>query len=261
MSSFPANPERDVTQLQHGDSILSPYHRAMPSAGPTSGLTALTLAAIWCGPGLAPHWPALAHAMGVPLRLDGPDGVALTFDDGPHPEGTPAILEALAARDAKATFFLVGEQVERYPALAAEIVAAGHQVAIHGYRHRNQMRLLPGELADDIQRASDLIGEASATQRHLYRPPYGIFTLLGLSLVRRAALDPLLWSQWGRDWRASISAEEIVRLVCRDLAAGDVVLLHDADWYSSPGSHRHTAAALPRILDVLEERRLRPVLP
>jgi peptidoglycan/xylan/chitin deacetylase (PgdA/CDA1 family) len=85
--------------------------------------------------------------------------------------------------------------------------------------------------------------------------------LVGLSAVRAASLEPLLWSKWGRDWRAKTTAEEIVRLSCRDLGGRDVLLLHDADWYSSPGSHRHTAAALPRILDALEERGLRPVLP
>ena len=80
----------------------------------------------------------------------GAPGVALTFDDGPHPEGTPAVLEVLARAGARATFFLVGEQVQRRPALAAEIVAAGHAVALHGYRHRPQLRLSAGEVRDDI---------------------------------------------------------------------------------------------------------------
>jgi peptidoglycan-N-acetylglucosamine deacetylase len=183
----------------------------------------------------------------------------MTFDDGPHPEGTPAVLEALAARGAKATFFMVAEQVARHRSLAAEVAAAGHELAVHGYRHRNQMRLLPGEFADDLRRATELIGEVSGARPHLYRPPYGIFTLVGLSLVRRASLQPLLWSRWGRDWRAGTDASEIVRLVSRGLGEDDVVLLHDADWYGSPGSHRHTAAAVPGVLDALEERGLRPV--
>lgn len=197
--------------------------------------------------------------MRVPLRVPRPGGVALTFDDGPHPQGTPAVLEALAARDAKATFFMVAEQVDRYPSLAAEVVAAGHEAAVHGYRHRNQMLLLPHEFADDLRRATDLIGEVCGRPPQLYRPPYGIFTLVGLSLVRRASLQPLLWSRWGRDWRAGTDGQEIARLVSRGLGEDDVVLLHDADWYSSPGSHRHTAAAVPRVLELLEQRGLRPV--
>ena len=208
---------------------------------------------------MAPHWPALARALGVPLRLNERDGVALTFDDGPHPDGTPLVLEALARGGASATFFLVAEQVERYPSLAAEIFAAGHQLAVHGYRHRNQMLLSPSEFARDLWKAIDVIGTVSGRRPALYRPPYGIFTLTGLSAVREASLQPLLWSKWGRDWRAHTNAEEIARLASRGLRDGDVVLLHDADWYSASGSHRRTAAALSEIIDLLRERGLRTV--
>ena len=89
---------------------------------------------------VAPHVPRAAAALHVPRTLRGAAGVALTFDDGPHPEGTPAVLEILAQADIKAAFFLVGEQVERRPALAAEIASRGHLVAVHGYRHRPQPR-------------------------------------------------------------------------------------------------------------------------
>lgn len=225
----------------------------------TSLLGALGLGAVWCGPGIAAHWPPVARAMDVALRRTDADGIALTFDDGPHPEGTPAVLEILAARGAVATFFLVAEQVERYPQLTAEIVAGGHDVAVHGYRHRNQMRLLPAQFTRDLERGIEVIGGICGCRPRLYRPPYGIFTLTGLAEVRRASLEPLLWSKWGRDWRGSTTPEEIAHLATRDLGGGDVVLLHDADWYSSPGSHRQTTAALPRILDVLQERGLRAV--
>jgi peptidoglycan-N-acetylglucosamine deacetylase len=224
---------------------------------PKAFVGALTsLGAVWCGPGLAPHWPALARVMDVPLRTHRSEGVCVSFDDGPHPEGTPAVLEALARRSATATFFVVGEQVERFPALAREIVAAGHELAVHGYRHRNQMRLLPSEFADDLERAVEVIGEAYGRRPRLYRPPYGIFTLTGLSEVRRSSLAPLLWSRWGRDWRRNTNPREIARLAANGASAGDVLLLHDADWYSAPGSHRNTAEALPAILDALAERGL-----
>ena len=187
-------------------------------------------------------------------------GVTLSFDDGPHPEGTPAVLEALAREQARAAFFLVAEQVERYPALAAEIAAAGHVCAVHGYRHRNQMRLTPRAFAEDLERAVAVIGETCGRPR-LYRPPYGIFTLPGLRTVRRAGLEPLLWSKWGRDWRGRTTPAEIVALAVRGLSAGDVVLLHDADWYSHRGSHRNTAAAVPAILTEIRRLGLRPVVP
>lgn len=219
---------------------------------------ALGLAAVWCGPGLAAHWPALARALALPRRLQPASGVALTFDDGPHPEGTPAVLGALERAEAIATFFLVGEQVERYPWLAAEIVAAGHEPAVHGYRHRNQMRVGPRSLAADLRRSVEVIGDACGRAPRLYRPPYGAFSPVGLALVRRMSLEPLLWSEWGRDWRADTSADEIAALATGGLTPGSVILLHDADWYSSPGSHRRTAAALPAILAELERRGLQP---
>jgi peptidoglycan/xylan/chitin deacetylase (PgdA/CDA1 family) len=202
--------------------------------------------------------PAVCRAIGVERRLAGAPGVVLTFDDGPHPEGTPAVLEALDRAGARAVFFVVGEQVERFPSLVAELAAAGHEVALHGYRHLNQMRVTPGWLADDLKRGAEAIVSATGTPPTLYRPPYGIFTPAGLVIARRAGYRPLLWSRWGRDWRAQTSAAEIAALAARDLTAGDVVLLHDADWYSAAGSHLRTAAAVPLLLDAIERRGLQP---
>src|SRR3981081_2223293 len=91
--------------------------------------------AAWTWPAPAPFVPHLAERLGIPCRLAGAAGIALTFDDGPHPQGTPAALEARAARGATAALFLVGEQVARWPEVAAEIAAAGHEIGIHGYRH------------------------------------------------------------------------------------------------------------------------------
>jgi peptidoglycan/xylan/chitin deacetylase (PgdA/CDA1 family) len=234
---------------------LGPYIRVVLE----ESAAAIGLAAAWCGPAAAVHCPPVARALRVPLRLEGLDGVALTFDDGPHPEGTSAVLAALAQAHVTATFFLVGEQVERYPAMTREIVAAGHEPAVHGYRHHNQMRLLPRAFARDLQRAIEAIAETCGRQPRLYRPPYGVFTPVGLSAVRRSSLEPLLWSKWGRDWRANTTSEEIAALASRELSAGDVVLLHDADWYSSSGSHMRTAAAIPELLERIAQQGLRPV--
>jgi peptidoglycan/xylan/chitin deacetylase (PgdA/CDA1 family) len=92
-----------------------------------------------------------------------------------------------------------------------------------------------------------------------YRPPYGIFSPAGLRYARARGWRPLLWSRWGRDWAARATPESIAAKVTDDLRAGDVLLLHDADWYSAPGSHRNTAAALPHVLDAIEARGLRTV--
>ena len=210
---------------------------------------AAALAATWCAPAPAPVVPLLAARFGIKVRLRSPHGIALTFDDGPHPRGTPAVLEALARANARATFFLVGEQVERRPSLAAEIAAAGHEIAIHGYRHTLLLRRTPWELSEDLARAADAIGAATGVEPTCYRPPYGVFSTAGLVLVHRRGWSPLLWSRWGRDWTKHATPAGIARRATRELSAGDVVLLHDADFYSSAGSWAKTAAALPSILD------------
>jgi peptidoglycan-N-acetylglucosamine deacetylase len=211
-------------------------------------------------PALAPVLPALGSRLPVVLRQDGEEGVALTFDDGPHPQGTPAVLETLRERGALATFFLAGEQVERRPALVAEIVAAGHRVELHCHRHRNQLRLTPKMLLDDAERARAAIEEAGGQAIHDYRPPYGIFSASGLRAVRGRGWRPLLWSRWGRDWTRTATPESIARKSTAAVRAGDVVLLHDADYYSAPGSWSRTASALPIILDEIEARGLKPML-
>jgi peptidoglycan/xylan/chitin deacetylase (PgdA/CDA1 family) len=187
--------------------------------------------------------------------------VVLTFDDGPHPDGTPAVLEELARAGARATFFLVGEQVERRPAVAASIVSAGHLVALHGYRHRLQLRLSNAAVADDLARGAAAIADATGVQPRWHRPPFGIYSAAGLRAARAAGLEPLLWSRWGKDWRKFTTPERIAARATREVGAGDVILLHDADFYSARDSHRRTVAALPRIFSVLSLRGFDTVLP
>lgn len=211
---------------------------------------------------LAPIVPACAGALELPRRLAaGADGVAITFDDGPHPEGTPAVLELLARAGAHATFFMIGEQVTARPELAASIVAAGHQVALHGYRHRLQLGLGRTGVEDDLRRGADAIAQATGAEPVWHRPPYGIYSPDGLRAARSSGLKPLLWSQWGRDWRKFTSPQRIYARVCDRLLPGDVILLHDADFYSAKDSHRRTTAALSLILAELKRRKIGTVLP
>jgi len=199
----------------------------------------------------------LADALRIERRLRAAGrGVALTFDDGPHPDGTPAALELLRETGARATFFLVGEQVQRNPGLAAEIAAAGHEIGLHGFRHRLLLRRTVRDLADDLDRAMDIIGAATGQEPLCYRPPYGVFSSGGLDLVRRRGWRPVLWSKWGRDWTHRATPESIARLVTTGLGPGDIVLLHDADHYSVPASWQRTVAALPRVLESVERLRL-----
>ncbi len=213
----------------------------------------------WALPALAPVAAPVAAVLGVSRRAPELAGVALTFDDGPHPQGTPAVLEALANAGAHATFFLVGEQVDARPALAAEIAAAGHTVAVHGYRHHVQLRVPPRALGADLDRAAASIEDATGHVPGIHRPPLGIYSHPGLRGVRRRGWHPLLWSRWGRDWSARETDASIAARATRDLTAGDVLLLHDADFYSDPGCWRQTVAALPRVLEAIAARGLEPV--
>jgi peptidoglycan-N-acetylglucosamine deacetylase len=201
--------------------------------------------AAWALPALAPLHAPLAARLGLRTRLERP-GVALTFDDGPHAQGTPAMLEILRAAGVSATFFMVGEQVERNPSLPQEVAAAGHAIAIHGYRHRNLLRLTPRAIADDFDRACDVI----PASQPLHRAPYGIYSWPAILAVRRRGWAPVLWSRWGRDWRRWTTPERIAKKIGPP-TAGDILLLHDADDYSARDSWRRTAAALPRIIDAV----------
>jgi peptidoglycan-N-acetylglucosamine deacetylase len=220
-----------------------------------SGAT-LAAAVLHAGPALAPVVPGLGERLGLRMREEAGDCVALTFDDGPHPQGTPAVLELLREAGARATFFLAGEQVLRRPTLVAEVVAAGHRVELHCHRHRNQLRLTPRALLADCERARAAIEDAGGQEVRDYRPPYGIFSGAGLRAVRSRGWRPVLWSRWGRDWTARATPASIARKATAEIAAGDIVLLHDADYYSARGSWVRTAAALPAILEELERRGL-----
>jgi peptidoglycan-N-acetylglucosamine deacetylase len=212
-------------------------------------------------PGLAGAWPALRPALGVEDHTSSGRGYALTFDDGPHPHGTPAVLEILAREHVRATFFLVGEQVLRNPALAREIADAGHGIALHCHRHRNLLRLTPSQVREDIARAHHAIVTHTGCAPQLYRPPYGVLNAAALCLARRRGWRTLLWSHWGRDWEAQATAASISARVTNGVGDGSVLLLHDADDYSAPGSWRGTVQALPRVLETLARRGLEPVSP
>jgi peptidoglycan/xylan/chitin deacetylase (PgdA/CDA1 family) len=170
-------------------------------------------------------------------------------------------LDLLARAGHKGTFFLIGEQVERRPELARKIVSEGHVVAVHGYRHRLQTRLSANQLRVDLDRALHTIQDATGVSPAHHRPPYGVYSPAGLRIATASGLKPLLWSRWGKDWRRFTNARRIAARATRNLSAGDVVLLHDADFYSSRNSHRRTVQALRLIIGELERLEIGTVLP
>lgn len=185
--------------------------------------------------------------------------VALTFDDGPDPASTPAILGALEGLGWPATFFLLGEMVRRSPSLAADIAAAGHEVAVHGDRHRSHLFRTPRDIGDDLQRSLSSIIDATSTSPRWFRPPYGSISAGTLLATRGTGLRTVLWGAKGRDWRRDASPASVHEDVRRRLAPGSTVLLHDSDCTSAPGSWRSTLGALPLLAADLSERGIEPV--
>ncbi|MBC7375400.1 MAG: polysaccharide deacetylase family protein, partial [Frankiales bacterium] len=173
-----------------------------------------------------------------------PGGVALSFDDGPDPAGTPAVLDALARLGWSATFFMLGRQVRAHPDIARRVAEAGHEIAVHGDRHRNHLTRTPAALQRDLRCAREVISQVTGVEPRWYRPPYGVLSGGTLQAARAVGLQPVLWTAWGKDWTRT-SPEFIAQRVLRDLREGGTVLLHDSDCTSTAGSWRSTTDSLP----------------
>jgi peptidoglycan/xylan/chitin deacetylase (PgdA/CDA1 family) len=188
--------------------------------------------------------------------IGSPGHVALTFDDGPQPDSTPRFLEALDRLGWRATFFMLGSMVDRSPGLAAEVAAAGHEIAVHGYRHRSQMFRVYPAIAADLARAVDTISTRTGREPRWFRPPYGTLAAGGVVAARRHRLRTVLWSTWGRDWRAEATPDTVVTDVARHLGPGATVLLHDSDCTSAPGAWRSALGALDPLAELFASRGL-----
>ncbi|WP_250281624.1 MULTISPECIES: polysaccharide deacetylase family protein [unclassified Frankia] len=208
--------------------------------------------------------PALTSVPGLRRRLvpglagvGDPGHVALTFDDGPDPTSTPRFLEALAAHEVRATFFLLGSMLVRAPELGRDLVQAGHEVAVHGWEHRYFVLRGPTATYDDLARARDLVGDVTGQTPAFFRPPYGVLSTAVLRAARRLRLRPVLWTAWGKDWSSRATPRSVLDTVRRDLVGGGTVLLHDSDCTSAPGAWRSALGALPALLDECAGRGLR----
>lgn len=161
----------------------------------------------------------------VEVRTDAPH-VVLTFDDGPEPGGTDEVLSALAAAGATATFFVLLTRVRRYPGLLGEVVAAGHEVALHGVDHRALPTLHPGEVARRVRDGKAELEDAISGPVRWFRPPYGRQTVRNWRTVLGAGLLPVLWGPTTWDWR-DVPPEERVARAMTGVAPGAIVLAHD----------------------------------
>ena len=180
----------------------------------------------------------------------GPAGrraVALTFDDGPSLHTTPRLLELLRANGAKATFFVVGEQVEAHPDVVARIAGDGHEIGNHTFSHPHSLYLAPAALRDEIVRTNDAVASVYPRVRFV-RPPYGKDRRRTATLAGELGMRVALWSVDSGD-ASEYTTDEIVETVLEDVEPGAIVLLHDGGPERPP-----VLEACARLLPVLREQ-------
>lgn len=178
--------------------------------------------------------------------------VALTFDDGPNPNATPLILDTLAEKGVRATFFVLGSHAERWPELVRRISHEGHQIGNHGYFHRKLQFKSPFYVSRDIRLGIRAIKRAGVAAPRYFRAPHGFRSPWTTPIASSYGERTVGWSLgvWDSD-RPGV--DEIVRRTVEGVTPGSIVLLHDGDGYNPDGDRLQTAAALPRIIDALKD--------
>ena len=174
--------------------------------------------------------------------------VHLTFDDGPHPSATPQVLELLQRYEIRATFFLVGTQVMKYPDLARQIIRSGHTVGSHSMTHRSLFLRSRSAQQTEITAAKTIIRENVGISPQAFRPPYGHFDFFTIDASVTAQQKIVMWDVDSRDFSPR-SPEQIASRVCRHTRPGSIILFHDNDLTAD-----RSASHLTLILDDLVER-------
>ena len=189
---------------------------------------------------------------GAPLtRLRTSDrAVALTFDDGPNPEATPLILDALKARGVHATFFMLGRHAERWPELVRRVADEGHGIGNHGYYHRKLHFKSPRYVRTDLTLGTEMIERAAAVRPAFFRAPHGFRSPWVTSIATSLGQRTVGWSLgvWDSDLPG---VEAIAERAVSGARPGCILLLHDGDGYDAAGDRLQTARAVPLIVDRL----------
>lgn len=184
----------------------------------------------------------------VIARLPATDALALTFDDGPNPAATPAVLDALGERGVKAAFFILGRHAERWPGLVRRIADEGHTVCNHGFFHRKLHLKGPRYVREDLSRGTRAITDACGVTPHYFRAPHGFRSPWVSSIARSLGQRTVGWSRGVWD-SARPGVDVIVARSVRAAIPGAILLLHDGDGYDPMGDRTQTARAVPQIVD------------
>ena len=203
----------------------------------------------WLGSNLR-RLPAAAAARGE---------VALTIDDGPDPQVTPAVLDLLDAHRARATFFCIAARAQAHPQLCREIVRRGHSVQNHSQHHSHSFSLLgPRGIGREVEQAQTTLGQVTGQVPRYFRAPAGLRNLFLAPVLQRLDLQLVSWTRRGFDATRRDPAGVLARLT-RGLAAGDILLLHDGHAARTPGGRPVVLEVLPRLLQAFADAGLRAV--
>jgi len=178
--------------------------------------------------------------------------VSLTFDDGPDPEHTPRILDALASAAVQGAFFMVGRQVDAHPAAARAVAAAGHDIGNHTYGHRHLWTLGPGASIAEVDRGAAAIADALGAAPRYFRPPWGTFNWAAYVRAGQIGEVRVLWSVRSEGWLAAAPAAKMAAHVVGGAHPGAIVNLHDRGGH--PSTPAATTAALPEMIAGLRRR-------
>lgn len=177
-------------------------------------------------------------------------GIALTFDDGPNEIYTIQLLDLLKRYNAKATFFVVGEKVDRHPEIVRRIHREGHAIGIHHYQHLSSWKLTPSQLKEQLVKTDEAIFRATGEHPTLYRPPWGFFNLFTLQKAKN--LDIIIWSHIFGDWKTRNCKGNLLEGLRQVPEDGSIVLLHDDG--ENPGADDEAPAyMLEKLEKYLEE--------
>lgn len=180
--------------------------------------------------------------------------VSLTFDDGPSPIYTPRILDILKEKEVKATFFLTGKHIDKYPGVAKRIINEGHEVGNHTYNHRELFPTRKTVIKNQIRKADNAIFRHLGIKTALFRPPRGIYTNAVRQFLVNEGYHMVLWTISSVDWRG-LSPKKIAYRVERFARNGSIILFHDSGALikAEGASRENTVKALPLVIDLLRD--------
>lgn len=191
--------------------------------------------------------------------------LGLTFDDGPDPATTPRVLDALADAGVRATFFVLGERAVAHPELVERLLDEGHELALHGWRHRHGWIRSPWEAYADVVRGAQELERLAGSRPRFFRPPHGAYTWVQQAAMQKLSLTPVHWTVEAHDWHPKYESRDVIRRVVEGgyfpgepfriegAAPGDIIVMHDA----GPGGQT-AAEALPELLAELKGRGFNP---